>query len=88
MCWDEDIPIQSFETFIDFKPEIKDKLTQESAATINNKTANVSKVLRNSILESHVRNSVQFTYNSTERLYNPLCVRSGIILIFTFTENA
>lgn len=70
-------PIESFETFVDFNSEVKDKLTQESAATINTKTANVCKVLRNSIVENHVRNAVQFTYNSTERLYNPVCVRSG-----------
>lgn len=71
-------PIESFDTFVNFKPEVREKLTQESAATINTKTANVSRVLRNSIVESHVRNSVQFSYNSTERLYNPLCIRSGI----------
>lgn len=70
-------PIESYETFVDFKPEIREKLTQESTATINNKTANVCKVLRNSIIESHARNSVQFSYNSTERIYNPLYIRSG-----------
>ena len=70
-------PIESFEKFVEFKPEVREKLTQESAATINTKTANVCEVLRNSIVESHVRNSVQFAYNSTERLYNPLCLRSG-----------
>jgi len=70
-------PIESYETFIDFKPEIREKLTQESTAIINNKTANICKVLRNSIIESHARNSVQFSYNSTERIYNPLYLRSG-----------
>ncbi len=70
-------PIESYDNFIDFKPEIREKLTQESAATINTKSANVCKVLRNSILESHVRNSVHFCYNSAERLYNPVCLRSG-----------
>jgi len=70
-------PIESYETFVEFKPEVREKLTQESTATINNKTANVCKVLRNSIIESHARNSVQFSYNSTERLYNPLYIRSG-----------
>lgn len=69
--------VEAFENFVDFKTEVRDKLTQEGAATISAKTANVCKVLRNSVVESHVRNSVQFNYNSTERLYNPVTLRSG-----------
>jgi len=75
--------IEIYDPIVDFDKETREKLTNESVSSMYNKTSNICRVLRNSILEYHMRNSVQFSFNASERLYNPLCVRAGIFsLIF------
>ena len=69
--------MESSGNFVDLSPEARDKSENESLNTIASKTSNVCKVLRSSSLEYHMRNAIQFTYNATEKLYNPLCMRTG-----------
>ena len=71
--------LEAFSPVVEFDKEAAEKIRQESAISLSTKTANVCKNFRNSTLEYHVRNSVQYTFNSTEKLYNPLCLRSGNI---------
>jgi hypothetical protein len=70
-------PIESYGSFVDFDPETRQKISKESELSMFEKTANVCRVLRNSNLEYHMRNSVQFSTMSSEKLFHPVCVRSG-----------
>ncbi len=76
---DDTLPtnIESYGSFVDLDPETHSKVESESVESMFGRTANVARILRNSTLEYHIRNAVQFSYNSTEKLYNPMCLKAG-----------
>lgn len=69
--------IESYGSFVDLDPETHSKVESESVESMFSRTSNVARILRNSTLEYHIRNAVQFSYNSTEKLYNPICLKAG-----------
>jgi hypothetical protein len=76
---DDTLPtnIESYGSFVDLDPETHAKVESESVESMFGRTANVARILRNSTLEYHLRNAVHFSYNSTEKLYNPICPKAG-----------
>ena len=71
-------PLDAYNCTINFEKDIYQKIRNESNDMIENKSFNISKGIRNSMNEFHLRSSIQLASTLTEKIYNPFALSSGL----------